>query len=135
MNEFADKEYDYSTTFDLTGLLLNTVEVKGFFSADNQALGLFLNGIMIPGTTVLGTPPGFGFQVLTPFDLKTGFVGGVNILSLHTLNMNTGNPDPSGALVQASGTGIAAIPEPATLAVVASGLTLLGVVYKRRRRS
>lgn len=135
MTETADTEFDYSTTFSLTGLQLNTVEVKGFWSADNQTLGLYLNGVLVPGTTVPGTPPNFEFQTLTPFDLTTGFVGGNNILSVHTLNKNTGNPNPSGVIVQASGTGIADVPEPGTLAVVASGLTLLGFVYKRRRRT
>jgi hypothetical protein len=135
MTETADTEWDYTTTFDLTGLLLNTVEVKGFFAADNQTLGVFLNGVMMPGTAVPGTPPNFSFQTLTPFDFITGFVPGTNTLSIHTLNANTGNPDPNGVIFQADGTGFAAVPEPGTLAVIASGLTLLGVVYKRRRRA
>ncbi len=135
MSESADTEFDYSTTFDLTGFQLSTVEVKGFWSADNQTLGLFLNGIMIPGTTITGTPAHFQFESLTPFDLTTGFIGGVNTLSVHTLNANTGNPNPSGVIVQVSATGIADVPEPGTLAVVSSGLLLLGLVHKRRRRS
>jgi hypothetical protein len=134
MSESADTEFDYSTTFSLTGLQLNTVELKGFFAADNQTLGLYLNGVLIPGTTQPGTPANFEFNTLSPFDVTSGFVGGVNTLSLHTLNANTGNPNPSGGILQVSGTGIAAIPEPGTLAVVASGLTLLGMVHKRRRR-
>jgi len=133
MTETTDTEWDYTTTFDLTGLLLNTVEVKGFFTADNQTLGVYLNGVMMPGTTIPGAPPTFSFQTLTPFDATTGFVPGINTLSIHTLNANTGNPDPNGVLFQASGTGLAAVPEPGTLAVVSSGLTLLGLVYKRRR--
>lgn len=134
MTSSADAEFDYSTTFDLTGFQLNTVEVKGFWSADNETLGLYLNGVLIPATTIAGTPADFEFLTLSPFDLTTGFTGGVNTLSVHTLNKNTGNPNPSGVIVQVSSTGIAAVPEPGTLAVVSSGLLLLGLVSKRKRR-
>jgi hypothetical protein len=89
--------YDYQEKFDLTGFDLSTVVVTGSFAADNEA-DLQLNGV----------PAGFsspGFHVWTPFTLASGFQPGVNTLDFLVTNFLGGYFNPSGLIVEVTGTG------------------------------
>jgi PEP-CTERM motif len=128
-------EYDYQTTFFVAPGSSN--ELTGNWSTDNLALGIYLNGNLLPNTTPSGTP---AFHYLTSFDITSGFVPGVNnTLSFHVQNSSLHNtfpaPNPTGLLVEISGTSTTALaPEPGTMLVAGFGLALAGLAYRRRRR-
>ena len=128
-------EYDFQETFDLTGFIAATAELKGSFAADNFIIGIFLNGVLITGTANTGGPTS-----KTAFDLINGvngavFNAGMNTITFKVQNANNPNPNPDGLLVEfttatATATGV---PEPATLFGVGLGLSLVGLIYRRRR--
>lgn len=74
--------YTYRTTFDLTGLDLDSVEIQGGWAMDNDGVSLSVNGV----------PTGFtaaGFGGLTPFTLTSAnaaLVDGVNTLDFEISN-------------------------------------------------
>ena len=127
-------EYDFQTTFTLAGLLPGTAEIKGNWTADNATLGIFLNGVLVPNTTT--TDLG-GYKYLTSFDIKSGFVPGLNTLSFHVQNSAVGNtypdPNPTGLIVEITGTA-APVPEPGTMIAAGVGLALVVWAYRRRNK-
>jgi hypothetical protein len=86
---------------------------------DNSGTALLLNGSSTGNTA---PPSGNGFSQLTPFSISSGFVSGINTLDFIVEN-NWPGPTPSGLQVEMTGT--AAVPEPATLAILAIGSWLL----------
>jgi hypothetical protein len=89
--------YDYQEKFDLTGFDLSTVVVSGAFAADNEG-NLELNGV----PAGLDSP---GYSVWTPFTLASGFQPGVNTLDILVTNALGGYFNPSGLIVEVTGTG------------------------------
>ena len=129
--------YTYQTTFDLTGFSLSGVQLNGHFTADNYISQVSLNGVPFYTGGGCVTGGNFTFENLTPFSLSSGFNPGVNTLSFNVTNdvcANSGGgaPNPSGLLVDVSGSAAAAIPEPVTMFPVAAVLAFAAFQYRRR---
>jgi PEP-CTERM motif len=135
-------EYDYFTLFDLTAFIVSSYELQGVFAVDNTTFGLQINGHPVTsGVSGLGSSSG-----KTAFDITNAsciggcglFAGAGNTLVFRVLNQASGVPDATGLLVEfSSSTATAtqtAVPEPATLFGVGLGLSILGLVYRRRRK-
>jgi hypothetical protein len=106
------------TTFDLTNLDHNTAAITGVWSADN--LGeIFLNGISTGIELVNGANRQRNWTRSHSFEIRSGFVAGVNTLDFRVVDLST--VDGQGGLrVELAGTA-ETIPEPA-------GLPLLGIL-------
>ena len=116
--------YDYRTTFSLTGFDAATASIVGRFAADDSGIVL-LNGIAVTGVQSLG------FSSFTPFTIDRGFVAGINTLDF-VVNNGGG---PTGLRAEMTGTANAsAVPEPSTLAVLALPAGLAGLLTLKRRR-
>lgn len=74
------------TTFDLTNVDLATVILSGTWRVADNTLGLFLNGVSIPGTTFLNT---WDFDSHTG-PITTGFVAGMNTFEIRGDSINSG---------------------------------------------
>jgi hypothetical protein len=118
--------YVYTETFNLALYNLSTVVLTGAFAADNSA-EIFLNGV----DTGIGTS---AFSSLTALNITSGFLQGVNTLTIDVTNGPGATGNPSGLFVELSGTGAGtAIPEPASLAFMGFGLAVLGFFGRRLR--
>jgi len=135
--------YDYTETFNLSGFTGSTLELIGSFAVDNTILGIFINGTTV---FVNGTNSGnYGTSgAKTGFDITNascspncGFTNGTNTITFRTQNIAAASPNPTGLLVEFTSATAqpAGVPEPATLFGVGLGLSVLGLVYRRRRRS
>jgi hypothetical protein len=117
--------YDYQTSFDLTGLNPATAQLSGSWTSDNDAC-IFLNGVKTTSCT------GFAdFGSLLSFSLTSGFVSGVNKLDFIVDN----GGGPTGVFAEVSGTaspGTSAVPEPSSLVFL--GAVLLGLFTVPRLR-
>ena len=114
--------YEFSTTFDLTGLKASTAAISGAFAADDSAT-IFLNGVQI------GAANQGGYRFTTNFNINSGFIAGVNTLTFTALNSGAG---PTGLNVLVSGTATA-VPEPATWGLLLVGFGMVGVAARRRQ--
>jgi hypothetical protein len=108
--------YNYTTHFDLTGFIPGSAVITGKLSADDEVVGVLLNGVAV--SPAITTPDG-GFGSLYNFTITSGFTSGVN--SLEFLTMNTHNV-VTGLIVDMTGTATA-VPEPASLALMGIGLS------------
>jgi hypothetical protein len=132
--------YDYRTTFDLTGLDPSTASLTGSWAMDNSGVSILLNGVATgitrPDPTISGDP----FMSFANFSITSGFVAGVNTLDFIINNdkVNAGTaPNPTGLRVEISGTAEsvpdpAPVPEPASLVLFGAGFA--GVYLLRRSR-
>jgi hypothetical protein len=109
---------------------------------DNTILGILINGNVVTGTN----SGNYGTSgVKTAFDITNasctpncGLTNGSNTITFRTENIMAASPNPSGLLVEitsatASPLVQGGVPEPATLFGVGLGLSVLGLVYRRRR--
>jgi hypothetical protein len=119
-------EYIYRTIFDLSGFDLATVVLSGSWTSDNDS-SIRINGVAV-GPTVSFT----GYASLVGFSITNGFVSGLNTLDF-VVNNGSDSDNPTGLLVEVRGEGdLAAIPEPASFALI--GLGLVGLAAIRRTR-
>lgn len=104
--------YTYRTTFDLTGLDLSTAALSGRWATDNPGTEILINDV------ATGLTAG-GFTAWSAFSINSGFVAGLNTLDFVVYNAG----GPTGLRVEISGdAAAAAVPEPASLVLLALGL-------------
>ena len=116
--------YYFTTTFSLGS---GQFAGSGVWTSDNQGLEILLNGNIVP------TGSYTGFNVLTNTFTLPGadFVTGTNSLTFITWNEQypPAHGSPAGLRVEGS---ITAVPEPSSVALIASSLPVLGLFWARR---
>jgi hypothetical protein len=132
----AGYEYDLTQVIDLTAFI-SGAELKGNFNADNCILGIFINATQVVANNCASTGGAdFANAAKAAFDITTGFVyGAINTITFKVQNMPSGQPNPSGLLVEVtSATGnLNGTPEPATMFAVGIGLGIVGLAFRHRR--
>lgn len=119
-------EYRYTQNFDLSGYLANTAQLKLRYAADNEVSDVLLNGVS------LGLGSHVGFSLSDWKTVNSGFVSGMNSLTIVTTNYNdTTSYNPTGLRAEVMGT-VEAVPEPTTTAVL--GLGVAAFMRKRIRK-
>ena len=115
--------YDYETTFDLTGLVPGTAKLSGNWATDNNSC-IYLNGVNTGQCTAFAA-----FGGLTAFSITSGFQAGVNTLEFKVTNGATTN-NPTGLLVEIAGTA-SPVPEPSSLMLLGTGLAGFAGMIRR----
>ena len=110
-------QYDYRTTFNLTGFNATTAALTGQWAADDAGVDILINGVSTKQTVN-------GFSAFNSFSVTSGFISGLNTIDFLVQN----NGGPTGLRVEGALT--AAVPEPATLAILSVGL--VGIAFFRR---
>src|SRR5258708_1365824 len=134
-------EYDFTETFNLAGFDGTSLTLIGSFAVDNTILGILINGNVVTGTNSgnYGTSGAKTAFTITNASCNPncGLTNGVNTITFQTQNIAATSPNPTGLLVEFTSATANAItlgvPEPATLFGVGLGLSVLGLVYRRRR--
>jgi hypothetical protein len=121
--------YTFRTTFSLEGLDPATASIAGRISSDNNT-EVFLNGVSMGA---ISGPQ--AFLTWTAFAITSGFVNGLNTLDFVVYNIPAapGSRNPVSLRVEMDGNATV-VPEPASLALLVSGLSALGLRTARRRR-
>jgi hypothetical protein len=115
-------------TFDLTGYSLPTVSFTGNWRAADNLIGLLLNGNLIASTGGAFTS---NWDTDHPFSVTTGFLPGLNTIEVQANSVNS-LWDGLYLAGTVSGQVVGTVPEPATVALMATGLLALAGVMRRR---
>ena len=121
----ASGQYDYRTTFDLTGFVATTAALNGQWSADNAGIDILINGVST-GQTVAS------FDAFQNFSVASGFIDGINTIDF----LVTNGDGPTGLRVEGALTAtadVSAVPEPMSLAILGVGLAGAGFVRRFNR--
>lgn len=123
-NGTAGASTTFSTTFSLAGFDAANATISGQVLFDNFG-EIFLNGNQIGGTFT-------GFNSLTPFGTNAAFFnGGLNTLSF-VLRNDTGPQAFQVAGLTVTAELLAAVPEPASWAMMIMGFGLMGASMRKR---
>ncbi len=120
-------QYTYRTTFSLTELNPTTASIVGQWSIDNQQAGIFLNGVLVAGTS--NSAEDCNFTLWCGFTVTSGFQYGTNTLDFRVDNLGTLD-NPTGLRVEMTGT--AEVPEPASMLLLGSAMAGLGILRRRK---
>jgi hypothetical protein len=133
--------YDYTETFDLTGLIANSAVISGSWASDDCAT-IFVNGVST-GQTIGGgisacSVSSSNFTGLSTFLINSGdatFNQGSNTLDFRVYNAFS----DTALLVTGLQANASAVPEPSSVPLTLTGCLFLGVAYGigsiRRRRA
>lgn len=120
--------YIYELTFNLTGYNASTASFAGKFAADNAAI-VKLNGNQIGDVT------GFSDFGAAGFSANSGFNAGINTLDFVVTNYALNGGNPTGLRVEFTSSAVtAAVPEPATSAMLLTGMGAMAFLIRRRRQ-
>jgi hypothetical protein len=125
-------DYDYRTTFSLTGFDPTTASITGKWAADNSGLDILINGQSTGNS-------GASFTALQDFSISSNFVAGINTLDFLVRNFNGPGPNATGLRVEILDatadrtTGSSAVPEPSGFVLLSSLLGVAGVMWCRKR--
>ncbi|HEY4313203.1 MAG TPA: hypothetical protein VGN12_27375 [Pirellulales bacterium] len=118
-------DYDYQTTFDITGIDPSTLLITGQWAVDDAAYVL-VNG---QSTGIVNTG---GWSQFSPLSVSAGFVSGVNTLDFIVHNIGDPGLNGSGLQVQLSGS---QVPEPGTAFLAIAALGYIAIRHVRFSRS
>lgn len=120
--------YVYRTTFDLTGFNPGTASITGGWSTDNNGLDIRINGVSLGFTTAANQ-----FEIgFAPFTVNSNFVAGINTLDF--LVNNSGGPTALRVELVGSANS-SAVPEPASIVLVAVGIAGLRISRRSQKRA
>ena len=122
----AAGQYDYRTTFDLTGFDATTAVLNGLWAADDSGDNILINGLST------AQPGGGGFKSFTSFSVTNGFISGINTIDFLVTNVS----GPTGLRVEGALTADVAtspVPEPISLAILGVGLAGTGLIRRFKR--
>ncbi len=122
--------FSVTTTFDLTGYDPTTAAVSGLWGVDNDG-EIFLNGVST-GFTLTGST-GANFNALHAFSLNSGFVAGINTITITVADSGPPAAFRIDGLVGSANVAAPTIPEPATWGLMIAGFTVVGATMRRRK--
>ena len=121
--------YDYSTTFDLTGLDPSTASLTFLVAVDDSLTDVLING----ASTGLTHDSLSSFS--SPLAINAGFIAGLNNIVFRVSNTAGPPLNPSGLRVEFTSATAdeVAVPEPTSIALFGMGIALLAVRRYRRQ--
>ena len=124
-------DYEFVTTFDLTGYNASTANIMGSWGVDNYAT-IWLNGSDTGISLDFGTS---SFNTLTSFSISDFFVSGINTLMVKVTNGYDTDParEPGPMALRFDNMSLTAdVPAPGTFALL--GIALAGLGFSRRAK-